>query len=180
MGTQTKSPAIFLDRDGTLMEEVNYCSDPKDVHVFANAAGALRRLKAAGFKNIVITNQAGIGRGYFTEAQYRAVEAEFLKQIGDGLIDGTYFCPDAPWENSPRRKPQPGMVLEAAEAHGIDLTRSFFVGDKIADVECGRNAGVRTVLVETGYGKDHHQSKPDFIAKDVEEAADIILKNTDV
>jgi len=162
------------------MEEVEYCSDPKDVALFTGVPEALRRLKSKGFKNIIITNQAGIGRGIITEAQYHAVAAEVLRQIGPGLVDATYFCPDAPSQPSTRRKPQPGMLLEAANEHGIDLTRSFFVGDKTSDIECGHNAGTRTILVQTGYGNLQDDAQPDFIAKDVVAAVDIILKNTDV
>ena len=169
-----------MDRDGTLIEEVDYCSDPKDVRLYPGVRDALRQLKNSGYKNIIITNQAGIGRGKLTEAQYRAVEAEVLNQIGPGLVDATYFCPDAPWEPSTRRKPQPGMVLEAAEEHGIDLAASFFVGDKTSDIDCGRNAGTRTILVQTGYGNQQDDACPDFIAKDVVAAADIILKSADV
>lgn len=170
-------PAVFFDRDGTLMSEVDYCDDPAKVFVFAGVSGALRNLKDAGFKNIIVTNQSGIGRGYYTEAQYHAVHAELLRQIGDGLIDGTYFCPAAPEQNSPRRKPHPAMVLEAAGEHGIDLARSFFIGDKTSDIECGRRAGTRTILVLTGYGKkDHEAGGPDFVASDVNEAIGIVLK----
>lgn len=170
-------PAVFFDRDGTLMEDVDYCDDPKNVFLFSGVHAALAELKAAGFKNIIVTNQAGIGRGFFTEQQYRAVEAEVLRKIGPDLITATYFCPDAPGAPSTRRKPLPGMVLEAATAHAIDLTRSFFVGDKTSDIECGRNAGVRTILVETGYGKSQRGARPDFVAGDVVAAVGWILRN---
>jgi len=167
--------AVFFDRDGTLMEEVNYCSDPNQVKVFPGVREALGRLKAAGFGIFVITNQAGIGRGLMTEAQYRAVEAEFERQLGPGLLDGTYFCPDAPDPPSPRRKPNPGMVLEAAADHGIDLERSFFVGDKAIDIECGDRAGTRTILVLTGYGTQQN-CQPSFCAKDITEAVHFVLE----
>lgn len=162
------------------MEDVDYCRDPNKVFLHPGVHEALARLKAAGFKNIVITNQSGIGRGYMTEQQYREVEAEVLRQIGPVLLDATYFCPDAPWQPSSRRKPQPGMVLEAVNEHDIDLSRSFFVGDKASDIECGRAAGVRTILVQTGYGEAETGGSPDFIAKDVVAAVDIILKSVDV
>src|SRR5512136_2148698 len=105
--------AVFFDRDGTLMEEVDYCRDPKDVHLLPGVMEMLRELKERGFLNIIITNQAGIGRGIFNEEDYHRVHAELLRQIGDGLVDGTYFCPDAPWAASNRRKPGTGMVEEA-------------------------------------------------------------------
>src|SRR5215467_9912720 len=117
-------PAVFLDRDGTLMEEVGYCSSPGDVAVYAGVRESLARLRDAGFALIVITNQSGIGLGYFTETTYRAVHDEFVRQLAPVHIDGTYFSPDAPDSGSPRRKPAPGMVYEAAEEHGVDLSRS--------------------------------------------------------
>jgi len=168
-------PAVFFDRDGTLMEEVEYCADPRLVRVYSGAGDALRRLKAAGYLAILITNQSGIGRGYFTEAQYCAVQDEFLAQIGGGLIDASYFCPDAPDVPSVRRKPETGMVAEAARDFGIDLARSFFIGDKAADIECGRRAGMRTILVMTGYGAQQ-QCASDWRARDVVEAISLILE----
>lgn len=169
-------PAVFLDRDGTLMREVNYCSDPKCVEVFTGVPQALQRLKSAGFKLIVISNQAGIGRGYFTEAQYRQVEEEVARQVLPAVFDSVYFCPDHPEHATDRRKPAPGMVLEAQRDHGIDMARSFFVGDKAIDVECGRNAGVLTVLVKTGYGADEeHQAGANWVVQDFPSAAELIL-----
>ena len=109
--TGIKQPAVFFDRDGTLMTEVDYCGHPDHVSVFPGVREALLKLKTAGYKNIIITNQSGIGRGYYTEEQYHLVHAELLQQLGDGLIDGAYFCPAAPEENSPRRKPSPAMAL---------------------------------------------------------------------
>jgi D-glycero-D-manno-heptose 1,7-bisphosphate phosphatase len=169
------TPAVFFDRDGTLMEEVQYCSDPARVCVYPGARAALRELRAAGFRAFVITNQSGIGRGLFTEAQYRAVQAEFLRQLGADLIDASYFCPDAPGTPSTRRKPEPGMVLEAAAQFDIDLAHSFFIGDKAADIECGRRAGTRTILVLTGYGAGQ-RGHPDFTARDVVEAVEIAIR----
>jgi D-glycero-D-manno-heptose 1,7-bisphosphate phosphatase len=169
-------PAIFLDRDGTLMRDVDYCGDPGKVEVFQEAAAALRRLKERGYKLIIITNQSGIGRGYFTENDYRAVEQEFLRQLGAGLIDASYYCPDAPGKNSVQRKPAPGMVLEAQRDHRLDLARSWFIGDKASDIECGRNAGARTILVQTGYGTEEPNCGADWIARDLAHAAEIILK----
>src|SRR5437899_11827740 len=173
--TDGASPAIFVDRDGTIMEDRDYCSDPKDVKIFPGVPEALRRLKSNGFKLIIITNQSGIGRGLFTVEQYRAVEAEVLRQLGAGLIDATYFCPDVPGQHSSCRKPAPGMIVEATRQHQIDLTRSFLIGDKEIDVECGRNAGVRTIRVKTGPEREMAGSMADWITKDVPAAADIIL-----
>src|SRR5262249_29257058 len=111
--------AVFFDRDGTLMEEVHYCRDPALVRVYPGVREALYGLRAVGWGVFVITNQSGIGRGLITEAQYHAVHAEFLRQAGE--IDGAYYCPDTPDVPSTRRKPEPGMVLEAAREHGIEL-----------------------------------------------------------
>src|SRR5215470_715425 len=169
------SPAVFIDRDGTIMEDCDYCSHPKDVRIFPGVREALQRLKSQGFKLIIITNQSGIGRGLFTIDQYRAVEAEVLRQLGDGLIDATYFCPDVPGQHSSHRKPSPGMILQAKREHQIDLARSFFVGDKEIDVECGRNAGVRTIRVQTGFDRDITGSAADWTANDLPAAAQIIL-----
>ena len=169
--------AVFFDRDGTLMEDAHYCADPALVRVFPGVPEALRRLKAAGFATFIATNQSGIGRGLITGEQYQAVQEEFLRQLGPGLIDRTYYCPDAPGAASPRRKPAPGMLLEAAADYAIDLAESWMVGDKCADMECGRRAGARTILVLTGYG--HRQTfqptcQPDFTCRDVAEAAERI------
>jgi len=133
-----------------------------------------REAKAAGFRAFVITNQSGIGRGLITEAQYHAVQDELLRQIGAGVIDATYFCADPPAAPSTRRKPEPGMVLEAAAAYDIDLARSYFIGDKSADIECGQRAGTRTILVLTGYGAEQ-DCRPDFTAHDMAEAVEIVL-----
>jgi D-glycero-D-manno-heptose 1,7-bisphosphate phosphatase len=173
-----KSRAVFLDRDGTIMHDTPYCSDPKQVHVFENVPAALRQLKAKGYKLIIITNQSGIGRGFFTVEQYHAVAAELLRQLGDGVIDATYFCPDRPEQQSQFRKPAPGMILQAAREHHVDLTRSFFVGDKEIDAECGHNASVRTIRVRTGSDKMTGSSRADWTADDLAEAARIIVNAT--
>lgn len=169
-------PAVFLDRDGTLMADVDYCGDPARVEVFPNAGEALRQLKRSGYKLVVVTNQSGIGRGYFGENDYRAVEREFLRQLGNDLIDATYYCADLPEANSSRRKPAPGMIFEAQRDHHLDLPRSYFIGDKTSDIECGRNAGVRTILVQTGYGTQEINCRADFVARDLAHATEIILE----
>ncbi|MEP6602423.1 MAG: HAD family hydrolase [Spartobacteria bacterium] len=167
--------AVFLDRDGTLMRDVDYCGNPEDVDLIDGVPEALRKLKARGYKLIVITNQSGIGRGFFDANQYRKVEAELARQIGEGVIDATYYCPHRPEDDCKCRKPSPQMILDAARDHDVDLARSFFVGDKDSDLNCGRNAGLKTVLVQIGYGKDADESLADFIAADLGEAAEKIL-----
>ncbi len=166
--------AVFFDRDGTLMRDVHYCGDPAKVEVFPGVSGALRRLHQAGFATVIVSNQSGIGRGWITEAQYRAVEREFLSQVGAGLIDATYFCPDAPDSPSTHRKPEPGMLLDAAKDLELDLARSWLVGDKSSDIECGRRAGTHTILVLTGYGAQQ-KCQPDFTVADAAEAVSAIL-----
>jgi D-glycero-D-manno-heptose 1,7-bisphosphate phosphatase len=122
------------------------------VHVYPGIPEAFAKLKAAGFRIFVVSNQSGIGRGLMTLEQHQAVQQEFLRQIGPGLIDACYFCPDPPGMPSTRRKPEPGMVLEAAAEFAIDLPNSWLIGDKAADIECGHRAGLRTIQVATGYG----------------------------
>jgi D-glycero-D-manno-heptose 1,7-bisphosphate phosphatase len=173
------SPALFIDRDGTLMKDVDYCSDPRQVEVFKGAPEALKKLRERGYKLIIITNQSGIGRGHFDERAYRAVEQEVDRQIGHGVIDGSYFCPHAPDEECTCRKPEPGMVLQAAKEHGIDLARSFFIGDKASDLQCGRRAGTKTILVQTGYGKQADQSAADIVVADLPSAVEQILEARD-
>ncbi len=166
--------AVFLDRDGTLMEEVNYCNDPKRVRVFPGTVGALQRLRHAGWLTVVVTNQSGLARGKISPEQYAAVNAEFLRQLPGG-IDAVYFCADHPDSPTPRRKPGSGMFEEAARNHGIDLSRSWMIGDKEIDVECGRRAGCRTILVRTGYGAELENTGADFVHEDIVSASNMIL-----
>ena len=173
------TPAVLLDRDGTLMEDEDYCSDPARVRIFPGVPEALRALKDAGFRLVIITNQSGIGRGYYTLADFQAVQARFLGLVGEGLIDATYFCPEAPEAGSPRRKPATGMVLEAQRDLGLDLARSWFIGDKAVDVQCGRNVGVRPILVLTGHGARENASGAEFVAKDFASAVAFILDTWD-
>jgi D-glycero-D-manno-heptose 1,7-bisphosphate phosphatase len=170
-------PAIFLDRDGTLMTDVAYCGDPARVAVFPGAPATLRRFKAAGYALILITNQSGLGRGYFSETDFAAVQSEFQRQLGPEILDAAYHCADAPEAATERRKPGAGMVMEAAAAHALDLSRSFLIGDSPVDLACGRRAGLAgVVLVRTGRDPAAAaQSQPDFLADDLRAAADWIL-----
>ena len=173
------TPAIFLDRDGTLMDDVGYCNDPATVRLFPGVPEALRGLKARGFCTVIITNQSGIGRGRITTEQYAAVHARLLALLGPGLIDATYFCPDHADEPSARRKPSPAMVIDAARDLGLDLARSWFVGDKAIDVQCGLAAGCRPVLVLTGEGAGADAAGAVHVAKDFASAAAFILRTSD-
>jgi len=168
-------PAVFIDRDGTIIYDADYCSDPKEVQVFPFAAESLRKLKARGFKLIMVTNQSGIGRGYFTREQYNAVHAEVLRQLAEPLIDATYVCPDVPGSDSKCRKPAPGMILQGAREHAVDLSRSIMIGDKEIDVHCGHNAGIKAIRVRTGFETNTADSSADWIAQDFAEATEIIL-----
>ncbi len=171
------TPALFVDRDGTLMEEVDYCSDPAFVRLFPGVGAALQRWSAAGYALVIITNQSGLGRGYFTLEAYHAVHAELLRQLaqaGAPPIRATYFCPDA--APSPRRKPEPGMLLEAAREHDLDLSRSWMIGDKAVDVLCGQRAGTRTGQVLTGYGAgEAREVRPDITGADFVEVTRLAL-----
>src|SRR5690349_19298928 len=148
-------PAVFLDRDGTLIEEADYLSKPEGVVLYPGVGPALRRLMDFGFKLVIVTNQSGIGRGYFSEADMNRVNDRMLELLAaDGVrIDKIYFAPEAPDQPSRGRKPSPQFLFDARDELGIDLARSFIIGDKLIDLECGWNAGVkRSILVRTGYG----------------------------
>jgi len=169
-------PAVFFDRDGTLIHEVHYCADPSQVRAIEGAAEALLKLSDAGYALVIVTNQSGIGRGYFTREDYERVHQEVLWQLKPAVITAAYYDDSTPADPSPRRKPSPVMLEEASREHGLDLSRSWMVGDKACDVECGKNAGLRTVLVETGHGKDHLDCGADAVVPDIGYAADFILK----
>jgi D-glycero-D-manno-heptose 1,7-bisphosphate phosphatase len=178
-------PAVFLDRDGTLIELVHHLTDPADVRLIPGAGAALRRVRDAGFATVVVTNQSVIGRGMLTEAGLAEVHATMhaLLAAECAEVDAVYFSPTAPVSKDPTvvedpfRKPGPGMLLQAAEDHALDLAASWMVGDTVSDMLAGRNAGCRTVLVRTGYGDRyaHPMDAVDAVAADLAEAAGIIL-----
>jgi len=176
MVDRTKLKAIFLDRDGTLMHDVGYCADPAQVQLLEGVTELLPKLKEAGFILVIITNQSGIGRGYFRESDFRDVQEELGRKIGADVIDATYFCPDPPDTASGRRKPQPGMLLEAANDLGIDLKQSYMVGDKISDVEAGIHAGVKAaILLEPAPLSGMPFLGASLIAKNFREVVEFIL-----
>jgi D-glycero-D-manno-heptose 1,7-bisphosphate phosphatase len=175
--SQGGAKAIFLDRDGTLMKDVGYCSKPDDVELLEGVGELLPKLKSAGFKLIIVTNQSGIGRGYFTEEDFWSVQHELEKQLGPGVIDSTYFCADTPENESERRKPNPGMLMEASRALGIDLEQSYMVGDKPSDAQAGIRAGVRaTILFGTNAATSAMESGATLVAKNFSEVVEFILK----
>lgn len=174
--------AAFLDRDGTLIELVHHLTDPGDVRLIDGAGQAVKRLRAAGWNVVIVTNQSVIGRGKLTETGLAEVHAEMNRQLAaEGAeIDALYFCPLAPTQKDPRviedpmRKPGPGMLLQAAREHGLDLSASWMVGDTLSDMLAGKNAGCRSLLVRTGYGQNV-DTDFDAEAPTLVEAAEIIL-----
>ncbi len=160
--------AVFLDRDGTLNREKNYLCNPDLLELFPGTGEALRRMQDAGFRLFIVTNQSGIGRGYYTEADMHAVNRRLIEQLeAHGVrFEKIYFAPEAPEQPSRGRKPSPAFLLDARDEFGIDLAQSFMVGDKLADLECGWNAGVRnSVLVRTGYGRTTEAKCSDRMGK---------------
>jgi D-glycero-D-manno-heptose 1,7-bisphosphate phosphatase len=155
---------VFLDRDGTLIEEKEYLSDPQQVAPFAGAADALLSLQKAGFKLFVVTNQSGVGRGFFTMKEVERVHKrmeELFAQIGV-RFEKIYVAPEAPGQPNRGRKPSPQFLLDAGDEFGVDLASSFLIGDKLIDLECGWNAGVKkSILVRTGYGRKLEQEHLD-------------------
>lgn len=172
-----KRPAAFIDRDGTLIEEVNFLSRIEDLRLFPFTRQALAALKDAGFYVIVVTNQSGIGRGLYSEAAMDAIHEEMQVRLGD-LIDAFYFCPHLPNEGCRCRKPNLGMIEAACSEYEIDLQRSWMIGDKRLDIETGHNAGISTALVKTGYGAGHLselKNLPDIVADDLLDAVRQLL-----
>ena len=168
--------AIFLDRDGTLIRDVGYCSKPDEVELLEGVGKLLPKLKEAGFKIVIITNQSGIGRGYFTEEDFWSVQRELEKQLGAGVIDATYFCADTPQNETERRKPNPGMLFEAARELGIDLEQSYMVGNKMSDAQAGIRAGVRaSILFGTDAAVGTMESGATLVTKDFKEVVEFIL-----
>jgi D-glycero-D-manno-heptose 1,7-bisphosphate phosphatase len=172
-------PAVFLDRDGTLIHDTGYLGDPALVRVLPGIPAALSPLKAAGFLNVIITNQSGIGRGLISESDFHRVQTRLIELLGPGLIDATFFCPDHADAPGHRRKPAPGMVIEAAQELDLDPACSWFIGDKAIDVQCGRNAGTRSILVLSGEGSAADGAEADFVAKDLAAAVAYILEHSD-
>ena len=180
--------AVFLDRDGTLIVEKNYLHRPDDVELFPGAGAALKKLAAAGFKLIVVTNQSGIGRGYFTLADAERVNARISAEFArDGVgFEKTYIAPEAPGQPSRGRKPSPQFLFDARDEFDLDLAQSFMIGDKLIDLECGWNAGVKkSILVRTGYGAETERGEPEKISRVVvvnglTEAADWLLANSEL
>ena len=176
---------VFLDRDGTICEEVGYLNHLSRFRMFPFVAGAVRQLNDAGYAVIVVSNQSGVARGYFPESLVQQVNQVMKEQLFEAgaRVDGVYYCPHASSENCVCRKPKTGMLERAAHEHCIDLERSFVVGDRYGDIQLAHNAKARGILVRTGYGEGElawHSEKwptsPDFIAEDLTQAVDWILR----
>ncbi|MDF2953218.1 MAG: Histidinol phosphatase/D-glycero-mannoheptose bisphosphatephosphatase [Thermodesulfobacterium sp.] len=181
-----KVPAVFLDRDGTLNEEMGYINDLSRLKLLPNVAEALKLLKNHGFKLIVVTNQSGPARGYFPkELVFKTNELLQKKLKKRGIsIDDFFICFHHPDENCSCRKPKPGLIKQALEKYPIELKKSYLIGDKIIDIETAQNIGIKGILVLTGYGKGElkyvapkKKVKPYFVAKDLKEAAEFIIKD---
>jgi D-glycero-D-manno-heptose 1,7-bisphosphate phosphatase len=186
-----QSLAIFLDRDGTINEDVNFLSSPEQLILIDGSAEAIKEANEMGLKVIVFTNQSGIARGYFTEEDLKKVHKrldELLAEKG-AKIDAYYYCPHHPTEGNGDykvececRKPKDGMLKRASREQNIDLKNSFVIGDRCIDIEAGKTAGATTILVLTGYGVEELEKcrdknlDPDFVAKNLKEAIEIVKK----
>jgi len=153
--------AIFLDRDGTIIQEKEYLHRPEDVTVLPGAAEALRRWQQAGFSLFIVSNQSGVGRGLFTMGDVAKVNARLLAELAQAEVTFAkiYIAPEAPHQPSRARKPSPQFLFDARDEFGICLAESYMIGDKMIDLECGWNAGVKAgILVRTGYGREVEKS----------------------
>jgi D-glycero-D-manno-heptose 1,7-bisphosphate phosphatase len=175
--------AVFLDRDGTLIVEKHYLHKPEEVEIFPGAGAALKKLADAGFKLIIVTNQSGIGRGYYTLADAERVNEHVCQLLArEGVhIEKCYIAPEAPDQPSRGRKPSPQFLFDARDEFNLNLAGSYMVGDKLIDLECGWNAGVKkSILVRTGYGAELEKESPAALSRgkvveDLTEMAEWIL-----
>jgi D-glycero-D-manno-heptose 1,7-bisphosphate phosphatase len=178
--------AVFLDRDGTIIAEKNYLSRVEEVVILPGAAAGLGRLSRAGFKLFIVSNQSGVGRGYFTLAEVEKVNQHIVRELErDGVrFERVYIAPEAPDAPSRGRKPSPQFLLDARDEFGLDLAQSYMIGDKLIDLECGWNAGVKKcLLVRSGYGAELERASAGKLAAaavvdDLPAAAQWILTQT--
>jgi D-glycero-D-manno-heptose 1,7-bisphosphate phosphatase len=177
--------AIFLDRDGTILEEVGYLNHLSRFHLLPGAAAGIRRLNLAAVPVIVVTNQSGVARGFFPEEMVHRVHEKMARELAaaGAHADGIYYCPHGADDECDCRKPRTGMLEQAAREHQLELKGSWMVGDKYDDVVMGHRAGCRTVLVMTGYGRGEYEwnrggwpRQPDFVVEDLQRAADVFLR----
>jgi len=165
--------AVFLDRDGTINREVGYLRDPTQLELLPGAAKAIKLLNENGFLTLIITNQSGVGRGYFTEETLHRIHEKLQNLLAKegAFIDAIYYCPHAPDANCECRKPETGLLRQAVIDLGVDLKHSYVVGDKWSDLEIGHRIGCKTVLILTGYGRQNlakcRGRKIDYVASDL-------------
>lgn len=180
-----KNKAVFIDRDGTINVDVHYLNEPDRFEMYPGIGEGVKKLKDSGFKIIVITNQSGIARGYFTEKQlskiHERMKKEFLKF--NVTLNGIYYCPHHPEDSCNCRKPNIGLFEKAIKEHNIDVKKSFMLGDKILDIGAGKKISVRTVLIPEPHIREQFLSKkndweynPDYVANDFMDAVEWVLK----
>jgi D-glycero-D-manno-heptose 1,7-bisphosphate phosphatase len=181
---RVRRPAVFLDRDGTICEEMGFVNHVDRLRVFPFAAAAIRWLNQAQIPVVVVTNQSGVARGIFPESLVHEVHRKMVAQLalGGARVEAIYFCPHKSEEACDCRKPNPGLLQRAAQDHGLDLSACWTVGDRYADLEMAHATGGRGILVMTGYGRGEyelHRSRwprqPDALAEDLTEAVQLIL-----
>jgi D-glycero-D-manno-heptose 1,7-bisphosphate phosphatase len=170
---------VLLDRDGTIIVERHYLSDPCQVELIPGVAEGLRQLSQKGLGLVVITNQSGIGRGFFDKARLILIHQRLCELLAAERVqlDGIYYCPHVPEDECPCRKPQPGLLEQAKEQLNFDPHAAFVIGDKPCDVELGQRVGATTFLIRTGYGAQFAAEAcvtPDYIVEDMREAAQVI------
>ena len=179
--------AVFLDRDGTIAEDVGYLNHHSRLHVYSYSAAAIRRLNEAGLPVVVVTNQAGVARGYFPEELVQHVNEKMIAELaaGGARVDAIYYCPHDDKDNCACRKPRPGMLLRAAREHRLTVRGSWMVGDRHSDMEMAHAAGCRSILVLSGYGRGEYEwhrtewkQQPGHVVENLAAAVDIILKES--
>lgn len=164
--------AVFIDRDGTINKDIPYCSRPEDFQLLPSVAESIKLLNQNGLKVVVVTNQSGIARGYFTEEMLEKIHQKMKGELAkyEARVDAIYYCPHHPDENCDCRKPSPKMVLQAASDLDIDLGQSYVIGDGNIDIEMGKKVGCKTILIKIGHKNAEIINclvKPDYIASDV-------------
>lgn len=174
---------ILLDRDGTIIVDKHYLSDPEGVELFPNTAQGLKAMQDAGYKLLVTTNQSGIGRGYYSETDMHAVNERMAELLAEYGVEfkAVYFCPHAPDQDCDCRKPAPGMFDQAIAEFGINPEECYVIGDKLCDVELGIARKAKSILVRTGKGLKEEPKcvgKADYIADDLLDAAEFIIRST--